>query len=349
MKKVLSLLISALLLVAFLTSCEVVRPEFRPAYTAEDTETDVQTETRPDPETETQIAPPETGPAFDPASVTPLLWRATDGEGHEIYLFGTIHAADARTGIALDKLSGRIKECDALAVEFDVVAFGNDLSAAIKMYQPYVLTDGTRITDHLPADLYEKAADQLKRADMYSPMMDFYNLAMWWQLIDQALLINESDLDTEWAMDTQLINFAYDNGIEVLDVESAEFQNEMVLGLSDKLLLLLIKDTLEDPETAGESLNDLYAAWVAGDEDAILGTEEIEEGEYTEEELALIEDYNKAMLYDRNIGMADKAEEWLTEGKKVFFAVGCAHMLGEGGIVDLLTQRGYTVERVPVD
>ncbi|MBQ7160413.1 MAG: TraB/GumN family protein, partial [Clostridia bacterium] len=52
---------------------------------------------------------------------------------------------------------------------------------------------------------------------------------------------------------------------------------------------------------------------------------------------------------DRNIGMADKAEEYLAAGQKTFFAVGTGHMVGEGGIADLLTQRGYTVEKIPVD
>ena len=49
---------------------------------------------------------------------------------------------------------------------------------------------------------------------------------------------------------------------------------------------------------------------------------------------------------DRNLGMAQVAISWLAEGKTVFFAVGTGHMVGDTGLVRLLTDAGYTVERV---
>ena len=55
------------------------------------------------------------------------------------------------------------------------------------------------------------------------------------------------------------------------------------------------------------------------------------------------------MLTDRNIGMADKAEEYLDSGKSVFFAVGAAHMVDSDGVVQLMKDRGYTVERISVN
>ncbi len=40
------------------------------------------------------------------------------------------------------------------------------------------------------------------------------------------------------------------------------------------------------------------------------------------------------------------AKRYMAENKNVFFVVGIGHMLGDGGIVDLLKQDGYTVEKV---
>ena len=59
-----------------------------------------------------------------------------------------------------------------------------------------------------------------------------------------------------------------------------------------------------------------------------------------------MEDYNKALVDDRNRGMAEVALGWLAEGKTVFFAVGTGHMVGDTGLVQLLTDAGCTVERV---
>ena len=68
--------------------------------------------------------------------------------------------------------------------------------------------------------------------------------------------------------------------------------------------------------------------------------------DYTEEQIALIEDYNRRLLDDRNLGMFDRAVEYLGSGQTVFFAVGAAHMANGVGLVQLLTDAGYTVEEV---
>jgi uncharacterized protein YbaP (TraB family) len=49
------------------------------------------------------------------------------------------------------------------------------------------------------------------------------------------------------------------------------------------------------------------------------------------------------MFDDRNLNMADKAEEYLKTGKTTFYIVGAGHMVGETGIIKLLRDRGYTV------
>ena len=121
----------------------------------------------------------------------------------------------------------------------------------------------------------------------------------------------------------------------------------MMNGFPEELNLMLIEDTLEGLDEYGESLNELFDTWLSGDYDEIckLALSEYDEEALTEEELQMLKDYDKAMLDDRNLGMAEKAKEYLASGETVFFAVGTAHMLAEPGIVNLLREAGYTVER----
>ena len=80
---------------------------------------------------------------------------------------------------------------------------------------------------------------------------------------------------------------------------------------------------------------------------AVIEEEDSDETEeLTEEQKKLVEAYNDAMLTQRNLGMRDKAVQWLTAGDKVFFAVGAAHLVGEGGLVELLRSAGYSVEQL---
>ena len=293
-------------------------------------------------------APADTVPA-DADAVHPMLFRVSGENGREAYLFGTIHVGDARVDTALQKLTPYLDACDALAVEFDILAFEQDPQAQMDSMTRFLLTDGSRITDHMPQELYERAFALLGEAGLYPKLMEMYNLSMWSQLVEQAALITRTDYDLEIGMDRSLIRYCYDKHIEVRDVESAELQYALLAGLSDELNLLLIESTLDSLDSYGESIDQLYSAWLEGDPEAIealLSSEESGSEELTEDQRKLLEDYYDQLLTQRNLGMRDKALQWLEAGDKLFFAVGAAHLLGEGGLIALLRDAGYTVEQV---
>ncbi len=342
MKK-LSVLLIIVLLLGLFAGC-AASPETLPSLPASS-------------ETGDSSAPPSSsapeGTAFteeEIAAVHPMLFHVTGPEGQEGYLFGTIHVGDKRVNTALEKLIPYLDACDALAVEFDLVAFEKDMAAQIESMGQFVLTDGSKVSDHMPPELFERASALLREAKLMPQLMESYNLAMWSQLVEQAALLTRTDYDMEIGMDRSLIQHCYDRSMEVRDVESAELQYSLLAGFPDELNLLLIENTLDSLEDYGAAVDRLYAAWLEGDYDALVsvleGEEEEDEADLSEEELALLEDYNDQMLTQRNLGMRDKALEWLKAGDKVFFAVGAAHLVDEGGLVELLRAEGYTVEQL---
>ena len=58
-----------------------------------------------------------------------------------------------------------------------------------------------------------------------------------------------------------------------------------------------------------------------------------------------VTDVNRLLISDRNVHMADAAEKFLRAGPSTFMVVGAAHV---PGILDLLKQRGYRAEEVPL-
>ena len=70
----------------------------------------------------------------------------------------------------------------------------------------------------------------------------------------------------------------------------------------------------------------------------------------TEEEYKNLEEmsdkYNKSLLNDRNVGMAETAIEYLESGKTVFYVVGLAHFIDEANIIDYMKNLGYEINRV---
>jgi len=56
--------------------------------------------------------------------------------------------------------------------------------------------------------------------------------------------------------------------------------------------------------------------------------------------------YMDAVLTQRGNVMLSRALQFMSEDKNVFFVVGVAHTIGEGGLINSLSRLGYTVERI---
>lgn len=351
----------AVLLVFSLSACIVEKP--KPVTIIEEQATDTSSPQGP---TEGPTEEPTEGPTEGPVEtstpedlgpMSPLLWKVTDKDGHYIYLFGTIHCGDKRNQRVLERVSGVLKTCAALAVEVDMLSYSNDQQRMMEDLTQYVLTDGSAITDHMPPEMYRSAYELLNRAGLFPSAYVRYNLAMWAQLVDAAAsTLYGGEMDSEKAMDLLLVRYANKKNIKVLEVESSTFQMELLNSFDDMIYLMMIESTLETLDTYGQSLMEMYESWLSGDKDAfwsLLTDEMITEDDIPGESgidpkamIALIEDYTRKMLQDRNYGMRDRALEYLAEGKPVFFAVGAAHMANEEGLVQLLTDAGCSVEQV---
>ena len=149
-------------------------------------------------------------------------------------------------------------------------------------------------------------------------------------------------------MDNRLLRLARAAGKEILDVESGEFQISMIGGFSDPTQEMLLQETIETTRTEYiEGTRELYEAWCEGDEAALIERlaelDEEERAELDEDEIAVYDEYHQKMEVERNANMALVAADYLGGGRTVFFAVGLAHLLGEGGLVQALRDAGYTV------
>lgn len=289
--------------------------------------------------------PPET-----PA--TPLLYEVTGGNGERMYLFGTIHVGDDRTAFLPQEIYDAFDESNALAVEFDSAAFTESLmedeELQTQVTASYCYTDGTEISNHIDSELYEAAVIFLKVAGEYTAQANRYKPFVWSNLIDNFYLSQGRRLTSSKGMDNRLLARAREQDKEILSVESGEFQLELLSGYSDALQELLLLQSISG--TRNETLANTYALyelWCAGDEAALIerlaAMSEDERELVDADALALYDEYHQQMEVDRNAAMVEVAEEYLSSGKTVFFAVGLAHLLGEGGLVQALRDAGYTV------
>lgn len=284
---------------------------------------------------------------------TPLLYHVTGADGQEMWLFGTIHVGDSRTGNLPQELYDAFAAADALAIECNTKAFDEqveeDEALSSQVSDCYFYSDGSLAKDHIAdEELYEDAILMAKASGSHHANVPYLKPYMIGSGLDSFYLRLGYQLTSDKGAESRLMLLAEAQGKPIWEVESSLFQIKMLTGYSDALQEeLLAENVYTDAQEYWESVAELYALWCAGDEAALIEELSDDTSEMTEEEKVLYDEYNKAMMTDRNAGMLEVAKRYLESGDVVFYAVGLAHLLDQNnGLVFTLRDAGYTVTLV---
>ena len=291
---------------------------------------------------------PETAPA---KTATPLFYKVTGANDQTLWLLGTIHIGDERTGFLPAQITNAFANSDALALEFNTDAFNEqaaqDPTFLQQLTDAYYYTDGSKTSVHLDAALYEKAYPLLLASGNNTASIPYMKIAIWNNLITNFQLQQDYGLTAEQGLERRLQDMAQKQNKPILEIESGLSQIQMLTGYSEPLQILLLQETVSTSLIeSNQDLRELYELWCAGNETDLTNAVVEDTADMTEEELALYQEYYKATITDRNARMLDVAKEYLESGDTVFYAVGLAHLLGEDGLVKSLRDAGYTVEIV---
>lgn len=153
-----------------------------------------------------------------------------------------------------------------------------------------------------------------------------------------------SGYQEQLGIDRHFLNLASAAGKPVLELESGDFQLELLSGFDDEMQELFLVSTLKEIDDFEKYMGALVSAWKTGDTGSMeeLFTDSVRE----DKRLAPV---LEKLIYERNETMAAKIAGYLREGKSCFVVVGAGHLVGERSIVNLLAGLGrdaWTVNRV---
>lgn len=270
---------------------------------------------------------------------TPLLLEVTkEGMDNKIYLFGSIHAAEETLYPLPEYVSDAYKKSEVLAVEFDLVEYSKNLAKQMSDLAYFVNPDNKIITDYISTDLYEKSVEILTNVGLYSPMFDYYSPIMWYTLLENAV-IEDVHLETMYGVDEYLLKLAKEDKKDILELESADYQYTILSGFDYSMQVQLLEQGVQEYAESKKNMLDLYALYKKGNK------EELEKLVFSDSEPSnsYMEEYTDKLITTRNQNMTASLEEAFEDGQDIFCTVGLAHIIGEGGIADLLEQSGYMI------
>jgi uncharacterized protein len=271
----------------------------------------------------------------DAAGGRGFLWEV-EHKGNKVFLLGSMHLADESFYPLNPAMEEAFDEADYLGVEVDISKAADpavqQLILSLGSYQ-----DGTTLKDHVAEETYDKLAALLEENGI--PAGSFDTFKPWVaEVTVQGMQAAMSGLDGQVGIDLYFITKAMERKLPIIELESFESQLQMFSGFSEELQEANLNAVIDSFSEIDDSLEAMAEMWKAGDEEALLElTASVGDNE----------EYNQAMLVDRNKAMTEKVVGYLNGDKPATYliVVGAGHMLGETGIVTALEEQGYTVTR----
>jgi uncharacterized protein YbaP (TraB family) len=268
-----------------------------------------------------------------------FIWKISS-EVNSIYLLGSIHVASQDIYPLDSAIENAFELSDNLVVEVDIAHLdGTHMLQLMMDYGTYPEGEGLR--DHIPADLYAQLEEQFEQFGFGLILSDYDSYKPWVIVtMQEELQLEELGYDTEYGIDLYFINKAADSGKDIIELETAEFQIELISAFPDELMILLLEEGVENPLTEEDAAS-LFEAWEDGD----MATMELLLFEALIDEPAL-EPYYDQMMNQRNLTMAEIIEGFLADDETYFVVVGAGHLVGDNGLISLLGERGYVTEQL---
>ncbi len=280
-------------------------------------------------------------------TITPLFYKiGKEGSDINIYLLGSIHAANDDIYPLNDTIMSAYNQSDYLAVEVDTVALTSDFDLQLELAQKMLYTDGTTIKDHIGDELYNQMVALLREKGSYSSIYDNYK-PVFFESLFENVIIADADMDPNAGIDMHFLNLAKKDEKNILEIETAEFQYDLLLSNPIELDKMMLEEYVNSYDESVSEMKNIYSAWKKGDISE-LEKELMEDSneELSAEEIEMLENYNQALINDRNYGMVNALEKYFDEEKKVFCVVGLGHVIGDEGIISLMEKKGYNIEKL---
>ncbi len=263
-----------------------------------------------------------------------VLWEVVQG-GKTAYLFGSVHLAKKSFYPFPEAVQQAYQQADTLAVEVD----SSDAQANLKAMPLLMYSGGDKLENHLHKSTWEDLRKTVGAASaQFQPLKP--------AIVATGLMMgvfSQLGYDPRLGVDLHFIERAKKDKKTVVELESMEFQAQVLGGLSDEEGDAMLAQTLSAMKN-GEALRDtqfMIDAWKRGDAETLASImEDIANKDEGSRKTM------KALLDDRNLPMVEKILSMMDSGKRLFIVVGAGHLSGKNSLTDLLRQRGVQVRQI---
>lgn len=264
-----------------------------------------------------------------------FLWRVDTG-GNVIYLLGSIHVLKEDAYPLAQVIEDAYNECQQILFETNLDGL-NDSEVMLKMLTMAIYPENESIEQNISSETYNALIGKLKGLSL--SIGEFKQFKPWFVAMTLDIMeMRRLGFDLEYGMDQYFFNKAEVDDKEMSFLESVDFQINLFNEFDNNKQESYLRQTLDELELTEKIASDMINAWKTGDTKTIKSFVDQEFKDYPE--------LYKILVLDRNEQWISKIEALKGSGKTALVIVGSAHLIGKGGIIELLREKGHAIEQL---
>jgi uncharacterized protein len=269
------------------------------------------------------------------AQESSILWEITgNGITKPSYLFGSLKFIGEKEFFLPKEATEKIKQSVIFAIEDEV-----DHHAQHELNKVLHFPKGESLSTHLSAEDYNKVVNFFESEFKISKKQFEAKYA---KLIPLAISISMTRLSLGEKVkfyDIELLKFAKSNKVKSYSLESVDREAKALTSFSIEDQTAALLHTVNNFEKQKTEFQKLMEDYPQGKLEEIF--------EYTLHPLENNQDFINTFFYQRNKEWMPKIEKMISENV-AFISVGVSHLEGDGGLLNLFKEKGYTLTPIKV-
>jgi len=263
------------------------------------------------------------------------VW-AVRGTHNIVYLAGSIHMLPADDAALPAGFARAYADSARLVMELDLGKF-DPMEALAWMTDHGTLPAGTTLRGVLGEQRYGRVSAAAATFGM--PMAGLDALAPWVVGIQITDLAYEHEgFDPEQGVEEQLVRRAQADHKPTAGLETLPEELGSLSSLSSADQVRMLDQTIDDLKDLKSELRGVTSAWRSGDAARLAAL--------LSSEYASFPSLYKPLVTDRNRRWMPQMEELLRSNDNSLVVVGALHLVGTGGLLELLRGKGYTITQL---
>ena len=263
-----------------------------------------------------------------------ILWRI-GSQNNSVYLLGSIHLLKSDNYPLNDIIENAFEDSQILVLEIDLESM-MDPEIQRTMLMKGMFSEGQTLEKSIGKDAYKLA--KTKTEELGVDIAMFENFKPWFFAMTLTTMkLQLLGFNSQYGLDFYFFMKAKQTGKQIVGLETPEYQLDLFDKMPSHNQELLVYQTLLELDIIEKEIDTILNAWSTGDARE-LGTMLLKS---FKEYPGLYE----TLVTSRNKNWMSKIESFLEKKENYMILVGAGHLVGKNGLVELLKNKGYSIEQ----